>query len=194
MTTDASNTRCDADHPAGSEPAQPAPERPWLTVAEVLTALSAYPGDRIVYAGGNGDDFVLTDVSRDGDGSPILTYDVLTDFTACDGVGCEKGLVIVGTDAGRVTAHTDGTPACAVPEVRPTLTVDELILTSTHDAVTNGWRLGQAYFNTLYVARPDLADRVRATACDPFNNDAVVPRFIEWAIRVWDLPADEVTV
>lgn len=43
------------------------------------------------------------------------------------------------------------------------------------------WRKGQAYFNTLALWRPDLADRVRGAAgLDPFHEDANVPALLIW--------------
>ena len=34
---------------------------------------------------------------------------------------------------------------------------------------TSGWRVGQALFNLLEEARPDIADALRGTAIDPFE-------------------------
>lgn len=50
-------------------------------------------------------------------------------------------------------------------------------------------RAGQWYFNLLDVARPDLADRVRGTALDPFHRDDRLPAFLAWLADNWDPPA-----
>lgn len=34
-------------------------------------------------------------------------------------------------------------------------------------------RLGQAFFNILYLEHPDIADAIRGTALDPFHYDEV---------------------
>lgn len=51
-------------------------------------------------------------------------------------------------------------------------------------------RAGQWYFNLLVVARPDLADRVRGTALDPFHRDDRLPAFVGWLRTAWDDPDD----
>lgn len=51
------------------------------------------------------------------------------------------------------------------------------------------WRIGQAYFNTLVEARPDLAEKVRGTNLDPFYADnamdACFVRFIYFVAENW---------
>ncbi len=46
-------------------------------------------------------------------------------------------------------------------------------------------RLGQVFFNVLYIMHPKVADQfIRATANDPFHNDDVIPVFL---IQVHDI-------
>jgi hypothetical protein len=42
------------------------------------------------------------------------------------------------------------------------------------------WRLGQAAFNLLQERRPDLAELVRATDCDPFYLDGPASNIQKW--------------
>lgn len=44
----------------------------------------------------------------------------------------------------------------------------------------NGERKGQAWFNALADSHPALANVIRGTELDPFYNDAVFPKFVEW--------------
>ena len=39
-------------------------------------------------------------------------------------------------------------------------------------------RHGQSLFNALHDLRPDLANKVRGTALDPFYGDHVIPEFL----------------
>jgi hypothetical protein len=48
------------------------------------------------------------------------------------------------------------------------------------------WRKGQTYFNLLYDERPDVADRVRGTAVDPFHQDEKLPVFLDVVCGLWD--------
>lgn len=50
------------------------------------------------------------------------------------------------------------------------------------------WRAGQYAFNTLRDLRPDLAERVRGTALDPFHRDDVLPAFLRYVARHWGGP------
>lgn len=197
MTESAQNAQSGVETPSETNPTNPGTARPWLTVAEVVAALSTFPGDRIVYVDGDGDDFVVNGTIGNVDGLPCIAYNILTAFTGCP--GCEKDIVTVSvTSDDDVTVHADGTPACPTPSPSPSPpTVDEFILAANHAAVSNGWRIGQAYFNTLRDLRPDLVlpEAVRGYAgLDPFHDDSLVPRFLEWVTAKWDAPADEVTV
>lgn len=48
------------------------------------------------------------------------------------------------------------------------------------------WRVGQAHFNVLRATRPDLAERIRATAVDPFYSDEIVSEFLDYVESLWD--------
>lgn len=47
-------------------------------------------------------------------------------------------------------------------------------------------RLGQAYFNTLSVHRPDLAEQIRGRGLDPFHMDSRLTEFLDHLSEVWD--------
>ena len=47
------------------------------------------------------------------------------------------------------------------------------------------WRIGQVYFNILYIMRPDISERVRGTNLDPFYDDKIVNDFLEFVIGEW---------
>lgn len=51
------------------------------------------------------------------------------------------------------------------------------------------WRLGQTAFNLLLSEKPHLAERVRATAFDPFHDDDVLPRFYDYIELYWEASA-----
>lgn len=46
-------------------------------------------------------------------------------------------------------------------------------------------REGQAYFNALYIHRPDIADRLRSGPLDPFYNDDMLPAFFNYVGATW---------
>lgn len=48
------------------------------------------------------------------------------------------------------------------------------------------WRAGQYAFNALLDVRPDLTERVRGTALDPFHRDDLLPAFLRFAARHWN--------
>jgi hypothetical protein len=41
------------------------------------------------------------------------------------------------------------------------------------------WRIGQTFFNCLYMISPDVANEIRGTKNDPFNNDSKLANFFE---------------
>lgn len=45
------------------------------------------------------------------------------------------------------------------------------------------WRWGQALFNALYTLDPVLANQIRGTAADPFNDVIRAPEFMEAVMR-----------
>ena len=59
-------------------------------------------------------------------------------------------------------------------------TFSEFVREYTHATERHpSWRRGQAAFNTLSSLHPDLAEKVRGTAIDPFYRDEIGTRF--WA-------------
>jgi hypothetical protein len=42
-----------------------------------------------------------------------------------------------------------------------------------------GWRLGQTWFYIVVYRYPEIADQLRYTEYDPFNNDERIQAFIE---------------
>lgn len=49
-----------------------------------------------------------------------------------------------------------------------------------------GWRLGQAAFNVLSIHRPDLSERIRGTALDPYHARDIPPEFYQWVEENWE--------
>lgn len=66
----------------------------------------------------------------------------------------------------------------------PTFTQYLIQVSKTLNEETH-WRLGQTYFNVLYEMRPDIADKVRTTALDPYYSDSNIDDFLEWVITKW---------
>lgn len=48
-------------------------------------------------------------------------------------------------------------------------------------------RVGQFYFNELYVHHPALADEIRATSADPFYNDSNIVMFWAMVYNNWQI-------
>jgi len=47
-------------------------------------------------------------------------------------------------------------------------------------------RLGQKLFNVLYsFYRPDIANKIRGSIVDPFNNDNMIPAFLDKVDELW---------
>lgn len=42
------------------------------------------------------------------------------------------------------------------------------------------WRYGQTWFNVVHGMYPEIAEKVRASALDPFYVDALVPVFLDF--------------
>ncbi|MFA6094175.1 MAG: hypothetical protein WC986_14650 [Elusimicrobiota bacterium] len=53
---------------------------------------------------------------------------------------------------------------------------------------SHAWRKGQTAFNALWEKRPDLADKIRATAADPFYDDSKLPTFWTEVQKHWSAP------
>lgn len=47
------------------------------------------------------------------------------------------------------------------------------------------WRRGQTYFNVLAEERPDLSERIRGSALDPFYDDSRLDSFLPWVAEHW---------
>lgn len=60
----------------------------------------------------------------------------------------------------------------------------------TNNILHPSWRIGQSYFNTLNMDRPDLANRVRGSLNDPFYaefpTDPRISRFIDFIAENWE--------
>ena len=50
-------------------------------------------------------------------------------------------------------------------------------------------RFGQTYFNLLWEMRPEVADKIRATALDPFYKDHVAQVIHDYVRPLYDEPA-----
>lgn len=48
------------------------------------------------------------------------------------------------------------------------------------------YRRGQAYFNTLYDMKPELANSIRGGHYDPFYRDEVLPTFLGQVEDLWE--------
>lgn len=55
-------------------------------------------------------------------------------------------------------------------------------------AAHSDWRSGQTYFNVLYFDGfdPELADELRGGPLDPFNQDELIPAFLEEVRSRWE--------
>lgn len=49
----------------------------------------------------------------------------------------------------------------------------------------NFQRRGQYYMNSLHHLRPEIYNDVSESPHDPFYNDAILPRFLEYVASVW---------
>jgi hypothetical protein len=47
-------------------------------------------------------------------------------------------------------------------------------------------RLGQSFFNILYLEHPEIADAIRGTALDPFHYDEVNDLVIIEVVNLYD--------
>lgn len=67
------------------------------------------------------------------------------------------------------------------------MTFDEYVVEATarfrHPGLDE--RKGQAFFNELLVVRPDIAERARGSALDPFYQDARLPEFLAFVAVKW---------
>jgi len=51
--------------------------------------------------------------------------------------------------------------------------------------VLDNQRSGQYLFNFLYHSRPEIADAIRDTECDPFYDDTRIPLAINRILELW---------
>ena len=66
------------------------------------------------------------------------------------------------------------------------LTVSEYLQHVSHTYCAHpAWRVGQTYFNVLYLLRPDLSERVRGSELDPFHVDTRLPAFLAFVVEEW---------
>lgn len=60
----------------------------------------------------------------------------------------------------------------------------------SHNILHPSWRIGQSYFNTLNMYRPELAGRVRGSAIDPFYAESPIDQrimaFVEFVSENWN--------
>jgi hypothetical protein len=47
------------------------------------------------------------------------------------------------------------------------------------------WRVGQCAFNLLVKVRPDIAELLRGSDFDPFNDDSRLSDFYDFVMRYW---------
>lgn len=65
------------------------------------------------------------------------------------------------------------------------LTFSEYVAASTLFWQETSQRMGQAYFNTLVVLRPDIAERIRGTENDAFYDDKLLTNMLTVVYREW---------
>lgn len=56
----------------------------------------------------------------------------------------------------------------------------------TNGEMPETWRQGQGAFNLLVQVRPDLAELIRGSDIDPFNQDSNLTLFYDFVMRHWD--------
>lgn len=59
----------------------------------------------------------------------------------------------------------------AVADVPSTWSEVEAYMRNFYQTAPGDWRLGQAYFNALFLIYPEVAELVRGTEADPFYVD-----------------------
>ena len=52
-------------------------------------------------------------------------------------------------------------------------------------SMANSLRVGQVFFNTLYVCNPVLADKIRSSLLDPFHKDRVDEKTWSFVAENW---------
>jgi hypothetical protein len=51
--------------------------------------------------------------------------------------------------------------------------------------LNENWRAGQAMYNVLATTEPKLAPFVTGSDIDPYNNDRVIPKFLDKLVDYW---------
>ena len=49
----------------------------------------------------------------------------------------------------------------------------------------DGWRDGQTLFNIVHAVRPDVADAIRGSLCDPFYQDVKIADAVAAMRKIW---------
>lgn len=68
---------------------------------------------------------------------------------------------------------------CRCPTCGQTISSEQFLasLPYVYESRPTSWRKGQAAFNYLCSAHPQLAERIRGTEADPFYDDMRLPTF-----------------
>ena len=68
----------------------------------------------------------------------------------------------------------------------PSVTFHEYIMVAAQYFLRdNDERMGQSYFNTLSVLRPDLAEQIRGTENDAFHDNNLLPAMLAVVYKKW---------
>ena len=67
----------------------------------------------------------------------------------------------------------------------PKVTYSEFIVAAAEFFRETNQRLGQAYFNTLVVLRPDISEAIRGTDLDAFHDNNKLPAMLAYAYKKW---------
>ncbi len=67
----------------------------------------------------------------------------------------------------------------------PAVSYSEYVVAAAEYFRENDERMGQAYFNTLCVVRPDLSEEIRGTDIDAFHDNDLLPKMLAYCYRKW---------
>lgn len=71
-------------------------------------------------------------------------------------------------------------------KISSNITYEEfLALVEKYEKAVADWRYGQAYFNVLTSAKPELAELIRGTIYDPFHKDSVSEQTHQYIKSKW---------
>ena len=65
------------------------------------------------------------------------------------------------------------------------MTYDEFVAEVIAYRIATRQRQGQAYFNMLFITRPDLSEQIRTTPLDPFYEEKVSDECIAFVKSNW---------